>query len=194
MRGLLLEYIRLKNMNEKLKKKYIKQRGRSLPIERCIIIKEQEDIGLEQCMIIRKQPSGYFAFGFFLVDRYCLGIKNTVVNCNVTEDELRDIIKKFSGTGILEEVTPNYFHNLIYASVDYANELGFSPNRDFALAEYLLSEEYIDDGIDTIELGKDGKPLFIAGQFDNVKMILGTLNRNVGESNYDYIMPLDEIQ
>lgn len=76
-------------------------------------------------------------------------------------------------------------HNIIYGGIDYAEELGFQPHKLFRITEYLLNPDLIDDGIDEIEFGKDGKPFFIAGPDDNVDRIINTLKKNVGEGNFD---------
>lgn len=171
-------------------KKYIIEKGRKLPIHKCLISDNYEGGGLTICLIIRKQPGGKYAFANFVVDRFCLGVKNAFSNCNMDDTQISEIIDKSSTNGELEEVSPVYFHNLIYASIDFADELGFKPHKDFKLAEYILDPDLIDDGIDDIEVGKDGKPVFISGPFDNVDRIIATLNKNVGEGNYEFIAHL----
>ena len=58
----------------------------------------------------------------------------------------------------------------------------------FELAEKILDPDLIDDGIDDIGVGKDGKPLFINGPYDNIDSIIATLNRNIGEGNYEVLI------
>lgn len=173
-------------------KKYITTNGRKLPIERCFIATNSDEFGIDQCMIIRKQPSGFFSIALFLVDTYCLGVKNVIVNANLTSFDIDEMTSRVLQSSSIRNVSPAAFHNHIYAAVDYAESIGFQPCKDFKLAEYLLDPDLIDDGIDEVELGKDGKPLFIAGPFDKVNSIVATLNRTVGEGNYDFIHPVDE--
>ncbi|MBI9066991.1 MAG: hypothetical protein JEZ09_06840 [Salinivirgaceae bacterium] len=169
--------------------KYLKEKGKKLPILKCLIADfYEEDKGVTICLIIRKQPSGKFSFANILVDRCCLGVKSSIANCNVTEIELNEILEKMRQHGEMLEVTPEYFHNMVYAALDYAEELGFLPPKDFYMTEYLLDPDYISDKIDNIEMGHNGKPLYIQGPFDNSKKIIQTLNNSVGEGGYDYIM------
>ena len=42
--------------------------------------------------------------------------------------------------------------------------------------------EFID-----VEFGKDGKPVYAAGPNDNVAKIIKTLEKNVGDGNFEYI-------
>lgn len=142
--------------------------------------------GLTSCLIVRRQPSGKFAIASLLVDRLCLGVKSCFIHCNFTENDLEEFKGKMSNHGDLEEVTPEYFHNLIYASIDYAQGLGFEPPKDFSQAELLLDETLISDGIDAIEVGWDGKPTYISGPYDNVSKIMAVLERTVGTGNYEF--------
>lgn len=167
--------------------KYIRQNGRKLPIERCLVSDGYKHGLLSMGLIIRKQPSNYLSFAYFMIDRHCLGIKNIIVNCNVTSNTIEDLIATATnGLGPMEDVSPVFFHNLVYGALDYAESIGFKPHKDFILAQYLLNPELVDDGIDDLEFGMDGKPYFISGPNDNAQKILATLNKTVGEGNYNY--------
>lgn len=170
--------------------KYIRENGRKLPIERCLVADGYEDRLHTLAMILRRQPSGYLSIAFFMIDRHCLGIKNCLYNCNMTDGEVAELIEKSSANlGEMEEVSPVYFHNLVYGALDYAESIGFAPEKDFKVAEYLLNQELVDDGIDDLEFGLDGKPYFVADPDDNVTRIVNTLIRTVGEGNFDYTFP-----
>jgi len=88
----------------------------------------------------------------------------------------------------VEQVSPSYFHNLIYDALDYAAELGLNPPKDFYQAEYVLDDNLVDDDIDDIEMGWKGKPIYVEGPFDNTRKILSELNNSVGMDGYDYIV------
>ncbi len=169
-------------------KKYLKDKGRKLPIEMCLVSDLYEDNGLTTCLIVRKQPGGKISFATILVDRLCLGVKSTIVNCNFTQSEINEIILRLSEHGPCEEVDSTYFHNLVYGAVDYASELGLDPPKDFYIAEYLLDPDLIDDGIDEIEMGQNGKPFYVEGPYDNKNKIISALNKSVGPDGYEYIM------
>lgn len=80
-------------------------------------------------------------------------------------------------------------HNIIYGAIDYAEGLGFQPDKHFKITEYLLNPNLINDGIDEIEFGYDGKPFFIAGPDDNTIRIISILERNMGKGNFEIMMP-----
>ena len=176
------------NKNKFSPKKYIIEKGRVIPIFQCLVADGYDDMGLTICLIIRKQQSGKYMFANFMLDRYCLGVKNVFCNCNFEEKQIEEIKQRMQSVGEIEEVDPTYFHNLVYAAIDFAEENGFKLAKDFPLAERILDPDLIDDGIDDIEVGQDGKPLIINGPYDDVDSIIATLNRNVGEGNYDIMI------
>jgi hypothetical protein len=175
-------------MNKFSPKKYLKEKGRKLPIEECLISDNYENRGLTMCLLVRKQPGGKFSIASILIDRLCLGVKNSIGNCNMTDMELNDMIDNMRSNAPVEKVSPAYFHNVVYGAIDYASELGFGLPKDFYLAEYLLDEDFIDDGIDDIEMGWEGKPMYVQGPYDNSQKILSTLSKSVGEDGYECII------
>ncbi len=169
-------------------KNYIIKNGRKFPIYKCLVADGYADMALTFCLLIRKQANGKYMFANMMVDRHCLGIKDAMCNCNVDEQTLGELIDRNGQFARLDEVDPVYFHNLVYAAVDYAKELGFDPNKNFALAEYVLDPELIDDGIDDIELGHEGKPLFFAGPYDDSEKIIANLDGQLGKDNYHFMI------
>ncbi|MBT6007132.1 MAG: hypothetical protein HOG79_15535, partial [Prolixibacteraceae bacterium] len=106
---------------------------------------------------------------------------------NNTQIEIDELIEKMEQNGPCVEVSPTYLHNLVYGAIDFASELGFNPPKDFYITEYVLDPDFVDDGIDEIEMGWDGKPLYIEGPYDNSQNIFNTLNKSVGQGGYEFI-------
>jgi hypothetical protein len=80
-------------------------------------------------------------------------------------------------------------HNVIYGATAYAEDLGFRPDKDFAVTQYILAED--DESVELIEIefGRDGKPCFVAGPRDNVPLVTGKLRAAVGEGNFTVVYP-----
>lgn len=169
--------------------RYIKEAARKVPIDKVLSDYALHDDGLKQFFVIRKKVSGNYILGIYLVDIFCLGLKSTSYRESMTEYELNDFLndhQKRSGAK-LQEIEPNLAFNVIYGAIEYAEDLGFPvKDKDFAVSEYILPDvetlEYID-----IEFGKNGKPFYINGPYDDSTKILATLNRNVGVGNYEFI-------
>ena len=167
---------------------YIIQRAQNLPIIECLVEANYKNLGITNVAIIRKEPGGKYTLGVFCVDLFCLGVKNAFCNCHLDEEAFERIFKSFREP---MQVSPTLAHNLIYGSIDYAEELNFTPHKDFAFAEHVLDPTLVDEGINEIEFGKNGKPFYCAGPHDNKNQIIAHLNKYVGIGNYDYIVEVD---
>ncbi len=182
-----------KNGNSKMSpEKYIVKNGRALDFYECLINEGWEENGMATITVSKQMAGGNFIIGFYLLDYFCLGVKNTSYKFNLNKHEYDEFIEMlYSRNGPAVRHDTAFVHNLIFGALDYAEELGFPPNKDFKITEYLLNPDLISDEIDDLEFGKDGKPLFIQGPSDNAAKILGILNKTVGEGNYDFIAAND---
>ena len=157
-----------------------------------ISLEEKTAKGLISLMVVRKMPSGKYCLGIYLVDKYFLGLKSTTYRFAIEKQEIEEIAEEmFAQYGGCKPTTNEYAHNLIYGGIDYAEELGFKPDKDWALTQYFLNPDYITEAIDEIEFGRGGVPYYFAGPYDNVNHILNTLRKNVGEDNFHYVATTD---
>ncbi len=167
------------------------RRARDFPIHECLIGESWKEEGLAHIVIARRQPDGLIAFGVFLVDTGCLGLKSTSCNANSSsakyQQEVRDPL------GALDALVPcplALAHEIIYGGIEYAQRLGFEPDRDFRLSRHLLEpRERFEEEKTGVEFGRDGMPFFVSGPDDNVEKIMATRERTVGEGNFRYIVP-----
>ena len=83
-------------------------------------------------------------------------------------------------------------HNLIYGAIAYAEGLGLRADRDWALSKFVLAQREEVPQME-IEFGKNGRPFFISGPYDNTAMILETLNRTVGPGNFEYMAQIQPL-
>lgn len=170
---------------------YILQKAKSLPIIECLIEAEWKEMGITNVVIVRQEPGGKYTIGVYCVDAFCLGVKNAFCNCHLDTEGYQNIANSFQSGAM--QVSATFAHNLIYGALDYAEELGFSPHKDFHFAENVLDETLIDDGIDEIEFGRDGAPIYFEGPNDNAKQILAHLDKVLGEGNYHFVAIADDL-
>ncbi len=171
-------------------KKYIKLKARNLPVVKTYISENIMEVGMGYAVVVRTKRNGDKIVGAYLLDVWCLGVKNAIYK--IMDDDELDIFRDQISKGLeLVEKDPNYVYNLVYGALEYAEDLGFEPHKDFGIAEYILPRveevEYIE-----IPFGKDGKPTFVNGPHDNAGRVLGTLEKTVGEGNFDYVVEVDE--
>ncbi len=167
------------------------RRARAFPILECWISAEWEkdSPGLVETLVARQQPDGNICFGMFLVDKFCLGLKNTFGRVNYSrtryEDELDNTFFQETGRA---PCPPELAHQMIYQSIKYAAQFGFTPEKDFALTQNLLAPQgELEEPYD-LTFGRDGKPFFIAGPYDDPQRILKQLEKTAGPGKYDYLV------
>ncbi len=159
-----------------------------------------ETQGIGWVCLSRQLPGGSVAFAIFLVDRYCLGVKDVVYNIVGRFDYDRDIVARTRTELPAKEVSPADARKIVESAVAYAEDLGLHPHPDYFKARALFGT--IDASTSTIELefGKDGKPFFVNGPNDTpqrCRQILRTLDRSCGPGGYHFMLggpqiPLDE--
>ena len=181
------------NSNKPSVQKYFKTRLKNLPYHECYINSEYKERGLAQILISKKQPSGKYTFVVFLVDIFCLGLKNTMFNFNFSEEKYKEMTDRLFESEPFIPFDLVEAHNLIYGTIDCAEEIGFKPHKSFALAKYMLDTDLLDDGIEDIELGKDGRIFYITGPYDDTYRIIRTLEKTVGVGNFEYIVGGDGV-
>mgnify|MGYP005842887197 CR=1 FL=1 len=174
---------------------YIRQRSRSLPIYKCWAFKKWQEIGKTQIIVSRKHVNGNISFCFYLVDLFCLGVKDTFFQFNTDESDLIENISNEYESVEYEEISYTLAHNIIFSAIEFAKEYDFQPHKDFIrTTKFFLEED--DDAIELIDIecGKDGKPLYIDDGEDKAqaKRILAQLKKTAGQGNYDYILSVDD--
>ena len=86
-----------------------------------------------------------------------------------------------------QEITLEQAQAIVYGAIDYAAELGFNPHKDFE-----KTKKHLGSWNSQLKLtfGREGKPYFIEGPYDNTTKIMQTLRKNVGEGNFNYLIGL----
>jgi hypothetical protein len=143
--------------------------------------------------LARQQPDGDICFGTYLVDKLCLGLKDTFANAGFSPARYQSEVRKriFRETKP-QKCSPDLAHQMIYASIDYAAQFGFTPHKDFGLTQYILAPRGELEEPYKLIFGKDGKPFYIAGPHDNPTRILKQLEKTAGPGNYDYLVGIGD--
>jgi hypothetical protein len=167
------------------------RRAGEFPVYECLINADWQEKMVANIILSRRQPDGLIAFGVYLVDIGCLGLKSTFCNANFAtaryEQELKGGLE--AGSELVPCPLP-LAHEIIYGGIDYAEGLGFRPDRDFRLSRHFLEPRERYAGETTgVEFGKDGQPYYVAGPNDDVRKVMQTLAQSVGEGNYKFVAP-----
>jgi hypothetical protein len=151
---------------------------------------ESGESGLVGVLVARDTGSTVVACGF-LVDVFCLGVKDTNGPKTMDRRKLPAFTRTFfsAWSGQPSVAAPlDLARHVVFGAVDYARSLGFEPHLEFAKGAALLGDW--EAGSSDVTFGRDGKPMFINGPHDDTYAILAKLRKAVGEGNYDrLIMP-----
>ena len=162
---------------------YIKQRARSLSIGKCYMSKDIQDCGEGEFIVTRMHTNGKISFASYLVDIYCLGVKDSCYHLRNDADDFYQMINKFP----LTECGYDELHNWIYGAVAFAQEAGIEPDRSFKLTQYMLEEDTDDIPLIEYEFGKDGKYFLVCDSVTEANRYLPILKEHLGD-DFDYII------
>ena len=129
--------------------------------------------------------------GVFLVDFWCLGIKDAFLLEEMTMDEWKNMVEESLPEENREAMDPMGAQKLIEGALAYAADLGFAPARDFRKARRALNG--IDKGACPMEFtfGLEGKPCYVQGPDDTperVDRVMAVLSSRFGPGEYSYIL------
>jgi len=165
------------------------------PIYECLVTKEWQDtMTLTQVLVVRRSPLGQVAAGLFLVDLACLGVKDAFP---AVFDSVAEYNQKLRHrTTERQAMVPadlNLAAKIISESIAYARKLGFAPHQDYAPTSILLGNANPDACDVPVPLGgKNGKPFFCSGPYDNVPRIMAQLERAVGPGGFDFLIGMPQ--
>ena len=137
---------------------YIRARARKLPIHECMITEFWEDAGMATILVSRIHTNEHITFGIYLVDLFCLGVKDTIYQFNIPGFEYNEYKKELIEREELSNCDYILAHNIIYGSVAFADEFG-----------------------------KNGKPMVMTEVGNEPADVISQLEKTAGPGNYDVI-------
>jgi hypothetical protein len=121
----------------------------------------------------------------YLVDLWCLGVKDAMGPRQIDPGEYRVLMDMaYTGFDDVRQISLEQAQAIVFSAVEYAAKLGFSPHPDFEQTKPHLGQW---SGELKIECGRDGKPFYTSGPYDNPLKVIKTLRESVGEGNFDYV-------
>jgi hypothetical protein len=126
----------------------------------------------------------------YLLDVYCLGVKNAMGPDTMDEQALRRLTNHaFSGYETPPIAAPiELVRDLVLGAAEYARQLGFPPHPDFEQTRPHLEPW---TGPSPITFGHNGKPTYISGPYDDPDRIIRTLQQAVGRKGFTYTIGVD---
>lgn len=143
--------------------------------------------GLVTALVARTHRHHSISVCVYLVDTYCLGVKNAAGPRVMTERRLL-AFRDTAFSAYADKPVPaamDLVRELVFGAVAYARALGFEPHADFAAAAGHLGEW---TGPAAITFGRDGKPFYHQGPYDDAARVMRTLERTVGRDGFHFLV------
>jgi hypothetical protein len=150
--------------------------------------------GLGSLVLARQESEGWLVFGVYLVDVYCLGVKNAFWRPGIRQD-LDELIRRVDMSQKTVPIEPACLVKIVTGAVEYARSFGFPPHPDYHHASMLF--EGIDPSTCPKEFtfGKDGKPFYMRGPNESLAQAELIVSRVVAAGGH-YIVggPVSEME
>jgi hypothetical protein len=152
------------------------------------------ETGIGQVIIVRYKSGGRVEIGVFLVDVFCLGVKNAFYHQS-DEASLNEFLEDIYSGRSVDEHPAAWGRKLVEGAMEYARRLGFAPHRDYKQAARVMGGINAKDCLEKFVFGQDGKPMFISGPNETLakcKLIINLLHKKCGEGGYHYTIPASD--
>src|SRR5262249_27685894 len=111
------------------------RRASDFPVERCLITRAWQEAGIAHVFVIRRLPDSRYISGIFLVDVFCLGLKDTFARTKLEDADLRSMLQEALA---LDEISYEDARSVILGAIEYAAGFGFEPHADWAETSHFV--------------------------------------------------------
>lgn len=162
------------------------------PIHECLMNEDIWNSGMGHVILSRKLPDGRFVLARFLVDVYCLGVKDAIGSI-FDESKYEDFFDFMDDQMEMVKIAPAFARKLIEGAVEYAASVGLQPHPNYAKVKPIFGEIETAECRDEFKFGCNGRPLFFAGPNDDLAKcyaIAAKLEETLGAGNFDVVLPM----
>lgn len=169
-------------------------RAAAAPIQCCLLTECLFETGIGTLLFARGSGSGQLVVGAFLLDTFCIGIKDIVLR-PMEAAQLDSYLDVLSAATLMAPVDPSYARKLLRDLVQWSGSLGFKPHADFAAAERLFGDIDPQACETSFKFGQEGKPLYMAGPSEPPPLVrrrMDQLSTQLGSDGFHYIVPVHQ--
>jgi len=158
------------------------------PFEDCLVSERLFENGIGWLVAARRLPSGTIAAGFFLIDVWCLGVKDAFFR-EMPRDAFEARIDAVADDDPMTRIDAAVARKLLEDAASYAETFGLSACESFGKIEAIFGD--VVPAEESFTFGKDGKPFYFSGPNDTparIKRIVETLRKSVGAEGFDFMI------
>jgi len=140
------------------------------PIRHCLISDGWTETGMATLILTRGVTASHLAMGTFLLDTFCLGIKDVLFR-SIEGDEFAAFLHAADLAAPLSPIDPAYGRKLLRDLAAWGTSIGFPPHRNFATVERLFGTVSASACGTEFQFGRDGKPVYMLGPSESLKQV-----------------------
>ncbi len=168
------------------------RRAQEFPVEACYVNSDWPTLGKALCLLVRRLHSGGFIAANLLVDPFFLGLKDAFGSVLRSPAEIVLRLERMrslneEGTLSIEPVPYEEMRSLVLGAIAYAGRLGQTPHPDWNTIAPLVAPELPWE--DRYVFGREGKPFYISGPYDDLGKIRAGLRR-ANQPMPDYVIEI----
>ena len=165
-------------------------RAAQVPIQHCLLTESVFEIGMGTLVLARGVTRHHLALSSFLIDVFCLGIKDVMFE-SVEREDFEMYIDTADAGSPMVPVDPSYARKLLRDLAAWSQSIGFAPHRDFAAVERVFGDVSADASDAGFRFGRDGKPFYIPGPNETTALIqrrIEQLRKSLGDDGFVFAM------
>ena len=112
----------------------------------------------------------HLALSVFLIDVFCLGIKDVMFE-SVESEAFEIYMDATDAASPIAPADPGYARKLLRDLAAWSQSIGFAPHPDFAAVERIFGDVSADASDAVFRFGRDGRPVYIPGPNDTAPLI-----------------------
>ena len=162
-------------------------RALALPIQHCLLQQCAFEQGIGTLVVARGATPSLVTVGTFLLDVYCLGVKD-VLSRSLGPDDLGYFRESLEVVSPVISVEPAYAAKLLRDLVAWAESIGFAPHKDFAAVSQLLADVDPEACDASFQFGYEGKPLYVPGPTETPALVrsrIELLRKRFGDDGFE---------
>jgi hypothetical protein len=157
------------------------------PIYECKVLKNWGETGISPIYVSRELTKDSYVFISYLVDFWCLGVKDTTLKFGISKSDLEHI---YSRSDDLETISYQDARSLIIGATDFAKTINIAPHSSWngipsSFIEAHLAYEK------KFSFGQDGKPYYVSGPHDYELYDVEEVINKVSEANGHYTVHIE---
>jgi hypothetical protein len=163
-------------------------RAARAPIQHCFLSESLFEIGMGTLVLARGVTRNHLEFSSFLLDTFCLGIKDVMFE-SADGEVFENYMETTSADSPMVDVDPAYARKLLRDLAAWSQSIGFAPHRDFAAVERMFGDVSADTSEAVFRFGQDGKPVYIPGPTETGPLIqrrIAQLREILGDDGFGF--------